>query len=343
MSMADVFDRLAAALFSTKAADPNDDIEPDVLAEAVEAIVEVVEPRIRLVPRYQRRLNPVATRMIRFMRMLSRELQTPIELSRDAWNSQPAINAFFAKADDVSLLFTRSAELHDFFADPVNAAADAAYCVLGMRREERRVFASAIVDDQLRSDVAQTTVGFVEHRLFGAASEPLLTRRRVGKTILERVAALPLQNIVTAREQATELDTRASVLATRLRMLELRRRSRRELAPGEPDPAPEIAAIEMQLESMVKDRREAKASLATLDYSIEQIEEVLGNPERYVGLETVAMRVTHTGYKLDSHSDAPGSDLRFGELFISPALRVVIVPVFVPRRAHDAATSIAGR
>jgi hypothetical protein len=68
-----------------------------------------------------------------------------------------------------------------------------------------------------------------------------------------------------------------------------------------------------------------------LDYSIEQIEQVLGNPERHLGLDTVDLNVNPMGYKLEAGSAERGSSLRLNELWIGSNLRAVIVPVRIPR------------
>ncbi len=333
MQLTDFFSRLASSLFGAQSAVPGDDIDPALLDEAVEAIVEAVEPSIRLVPKYRTRLAPSAIRTIRFMRSLAGALQAPIELSPKAWNTDSQINAFFATAADIPSLLRRSETLRVFFDKSENARCDAAYCLLAMRREERNVFASALVDGELRGDVPQTTVGFTDHRLLVATGDPTTTRRLVGQAILERMAALALERIMATRELATELEVRKSVLATRLRMLTLRRGALHELTADEPDPSQEIAAIERELAAATKDHRETKASLATLNYSIEQIECVLGKPEHHIGLDRIEMRVSHTGYKLDSNAMGPGAELRLNELWIGPRIRAVITLVRVPRTA----------
>ena len=260
-------------------------------------------------------------------------LTGPIELSRAAWGADPYINAFFATGADVQTLLDRSTALDKFFDDPANIRCDAAHCVLAMRREERNVLASALVDGELRGDVAQTTVGFTTHTLLGIAGEPSVTRGLLGEAILKRVAGLALERIVAVRDRATELEMRKSVAATRLRMLTLRRGGLQPMATGEQDPSAEIAALERELEAATKDHREIKASLATLDHSFEQIEAVLGEPAQYLGMDTIELRVSHTGYKLDAASRETAAELRLNELWIGSNLRAVIVPVRITRPA----------
>ena len=333
MAITDIFARLGAALFARPAADPADEIDAALLEQIVDAVVEAVDPRLRLMPRYQKRLAPAAIRSIRFLRSLAPRLPTPIELSHAAWAADPYINAFFATSADVPRLLDRSAELHAFFDAAANVRFDAAYGVLAMRREERNVLASALVDGEMRRDVAQTTVSFAAHTLLGITEDALVTRGRLGEAILKRVAGLALERIVAVRDRATELQTRKSMLAARLRMLELRAGSLQTLA-AEQDPSAEIATIKRELATLAEDHMEVKTSLATLDHSFEQIEAVLGDPEHHLGVDSVELRLSHTGYKLDAASREPAADLRLNELWIGSNLRAVIVPVRIPRESR---------
>jgi hypothetical protein len=330
MAFSDIFARLGAALFASPAAEPSDEIDAALLEQAVDAVVEAVDPRLRLMPRYRKRLAPVVIRSIRFMRSLAPQLPQPIELSRAAWAADPYIDAFFATDADVQRLLDRSVELHAFFDAAANVRFDAAYGVLGMRRDERNVLASALVEGEMRADVAQTTVSFAAHTLLGITQDAAATRGRLGEAMLKRVAGLALERIVAVRDRASELQTRKSMLAARLRMLELRAGNMQALA-GEKDPSAEIATIKREIGTLAEDHTELKTNLATLDYSFEQIEAVLGDPEHHFGVDRVDLRVSHTGYKLDAASREPAADLRLNELWIGTNLRAVIIPVRIPR------------
>ena len=332
MAITDLFKRLGAALFG-RTVDPSDDFDTALLDEVVDAIVDAVDPRLRLMPRYRGRMASSAIRSIRFLRSLAPRLPAPVELSRATWGRDPYVSAFFAMGTDVQTLLDHSAELGAFFADPANVRCDAAYSVLGMRRDERNVLASALVDGEVRRDVAQTTVGFTGHTLIGTAGEESVTRGLLGEAILKRVAGIALERIVAARDHVAELETRKSVMATRLRVLSLRRGGLQQLATGEQDPAAEIATLEREYKATAEDHLEIKASLATLDYSFAQIEAVLGEPERYLGLNTVEMRVSHTGFKVAAGSQETAAPLRLNELWIGERLQAVIVPVRIPRVA----------
>ena len=337
MPLSSLFARVGAALFGGSS--EADDVDAALLDECVDAIVKAVDPRLKLMPRYRSRLAPATICSIRFLRSLAPRLPDPIELSRDAWSADPYVNAFFATPNDVQTCLDRNVELGAFFRDPSNAQLDAAYGVLGMRREERNVLASALVEGEVRRDVAQTTVGFTTHTLFGMARDIGTTRGLLGEAILERVAGLALERIVAVRDRAVELETRKSMLATRLRMLTLRRGNLQSLAAGEQDPSAEIAALQRELETTAEDHLELKTDLATLDHSFAQVEAVLGEPARHLGMDTIELRVSHTGYKVDAASPETAAALRLNELWIGSNLHAVIVPVCVPRSALSSAAS----
>jgi hypothetical protein len=332
MAFAASLSRFAAALFGGAAAQPDDAIAPALLDDAIDAIVDTVEPRLKLLPRYRKRLAPTARRTVRFLRTLAPAFAEPVELSRAGWVTNEFVKALFVTADAVTTLLTRSSTVRTFFADPSHVGFDIAYGVVAMRREERNVLASALVDGELRSGVARTTLGFADHRVVALAGEAVGMRRLAGELILERLAALALERVVAARDHATALETRVSLLATQLRMLKLKAAGR-ELTPDEPDPAVAIAKIERELSDKAQERNDAKANLATLDYSVEQIDAVLGEPERYAGLDVTRLKVSHSGYKLGAQSDEPGTEVTLNELWIGSALRAVVVPVVIQRAA----------
>jgi vacuolar-type H+-ATPase subunit I/STV1 len=190
-----------------------------------------------------------------------------------------------------------------------------------MLKAERSVFAPAIVDGSLRQDVAQTTVSFDKHRLFAPAAEFPDSRREVGMLILRRMAALALERITALGERATELEQRKAMLGSRLRMLTLRRNGLEEIAG---DAAAELAALQDQLKATADDFQEAKASLATLDSRIENVNAVFNAPADYVSLARTEVRVNRMGYKVEGQSDEPVAPITLSELSIGDGLTAVV-------------------
>jgi hypothetical protein len=341
MPFATLFSNVASKLFGASPA--GGAVEPELVQMAVEAVVDAVDPRLRTVSGYARKIAPGMASTIMHMRELAKDMPAPIVLSRDAWGKAPLLNAMFATANDVPEVLGRSAELRAFFDAPANAAFNEAHALLGALKAERNVLAPAIVNGQLRQDVAQTTVNFSGHRVIAPGADFMACRREVGLRILRRLAELALERITAIGERATALEQRKALLGARLRMLHLRRNGLQDIAGPAHDETAEIAAIERELQATVDGYVEAKASLATLESRLAHITAIFGAPADFVSYKRVGLRVNRMGYKIDEGSDEQASDLTLGELSIGDGLKAVIVFVVCPRAELPAKESLSAR
>lgn len=331
MPFATLFSNVSAMLFGESPLGAADDPDRPVVEAAVEAVVDAVDPRLRLVSRYREKIAPGVRRTIAHLRELARKLPGPLDLSRTAWSTNPSLAAFFATPDDIPLFLGRSHELRAFFDAPANAAAREAYALLGMKLEERSVLGAALVKDAVQRDVAQKTVGFSGHRLFAPAAELLACRREVGTRILRRLAAQALQRIIAHERRVNELEERKAILAARLRLLTLRRGGLQGVAGDAPDESAEIAELERVLKATVDDYIDTKTSLATLDGTIGIINETLGAPENQVDISTIHRRLNRMGVVVAADSSELAHDFDFLELSIGEDLRAVIAFVRILR------------
>ena len=296
--MAGLFQRLAGALSSGK----KQDADAALIGEAVDAIVDAVEPKVRMHSRYRQKLEPAVRKTIAHLRSLAATPLEPIELSRAAWAKDPRVNAFFATADDVPAVLGRSDELQRFFAQ---SDASEAYALLGMQKTEKR-------------EETRTLVSFSDHRVGAPGATIAAARVELGRRILLRLAQAALARIIAIDEKAGELESHKAYLAARLRLL----RASEEKDTGD---------IERELKKTVEAFIEAKGSLATLDGYIGHIDEVFSHPERHVALTRTALRVDRLGVKVEGEATGPVNDLSLAELSIGSDLHAVIAVARCPR------------
>src|SRR4029434_7579484 len=165
MAIAPLFERVIRACFGRAADGPEQQVDQKLVDDTIEMIVETVEPRVRHRSRYQDKLRPCVRETIAHLRSLGKAPLEPIILSRKAWAADPCLNAFFATADDVPACMGRAGELRAFFAAPANADLSEAYALLGMKKQERQIFAPRYDGDVLRHDGAQVRGSFSDHRI----------------------------------------------------------------------------------------------------------------------------------------------------------------------------------
>lgn len=339
MPFATLFAGVAAKLFG--GAPAGGGVEHELVELAVEAVVDAVDPRLRTLSGYRAKLAPAVTATIVHLRSLAQDLPAPVLLARGAWGSDALLNACFATAEDISATLGRCEELRELFASPAAAGSEEAFALLGMLKEERNVLAPAIVDGQLRQDVAQTTVGFRRQTLFAPGTNLIACRRGVGLQIFRRLAALVLQRITALEERATELEQRKALLGARLRMLHLRANGLHGAATEAADDAAEIARIEGELKATVDNYVDARAGLATLESRLAHVNAVFGAPAEHIGLARVELRLNRLGYKVPAESAEPAAELALSELAIGEGLKVIVQFVRCPRSELPPRRSLA--
>jgi hypothetical protein len=193
--------------------------EPDraSVAEAVERIV-ALSPHLRMARRYEARLEPAVVTALRYVKGLVGTIPPAREASAAAWSSDPCIRAFFAGADTVAPVLSRSRDLRAFFEQ--NPELPEAYAVLGMAMQEKRILGTALEGDTMRRDVVQDTISFGDHQVrMCGRTEPELREEIVRRL----VAQLGLQGMARYAAQQTQrdmLEHERALLRTRLQLLE---------------------------------------------------------------------------------------------------------------------------
>jgi hypothetical protein len=331
MSGPSLFERVASALFGGAGEPADSEAERKLVAETIEAVVDAVEPRIRMHSSYARKLDACVRRSIAHLRATGREGLEPVLLARAAWRSDPRVNAFFGAADDVAACLGRSTELRAFFDDPANADVQEAYALLGMKKEERAVLGMELKGDAVQRDVAQTVVSFSGHRLVAPSATLAATRLEIGRRIIQRLAQVALSRILDLDAKATRLETRKAYLGARMRMLQLARDGMEGIVKDPATLAEEMRSVERELKQTAGDYIEAKASLATLDGYIEHIRDVFSHPEQHVALTHTPMRLNRMGVRVEDAAGGAVNELALAELSIGADWRGAIAIVRCPR------------
>ena len=328
MSMAALFERLAGALFGgAKPADT--EAERVLVTEMIDAVVEAVEPKVRMHARYRQNLETCVRKTIAYLREIGRTPLEPVLLARATWASDPRVNAFFATADDVPDCLGRSQELRRFFDQ--NAALQEAYALLGMKKEERSVLGMDLQGDTVQRDVQQTVVSFGGHRIVAPSATLAGARLEIGKRIILRLAQAALARIVAVDEKATELGEHKAYLGAKLRMLRLAQDGMEGIVKDPATIGAQMKAVEQQLKETVEGYIEAKGSLATLEGYLGHIDEVFSQPAKYLSLAATPLRLSHMGTKVEGEASGPTNELTLAELSIGADFRAAIAIVLCPR------------
>ena len=326
--MSSLFERAVSTLFGSSA--KASDVDRQLIQETTDAFVETVEPRVRLSSRYREKLADNVAGTLSHLRKLGAQLPSePIVLSRGAWSEDPRVRAFFVAPDEVSTCIGRSDEVREFFES--HSDCNEAYALLGMQRKERTVFAPRLEGEVLKQDVQQTTVSFSGHRLLAVAPDMAQARLDVGRRIMQRLAQLVLARVVNIDDQVQDLQLQKAKLGTRLRMLRSARDGMAPLVDHGLTIGQQILDVERQLKDTAEGYAEARGALLTLDGYMEQMNAVLAQPEQYLTLAHVPLRVSRMGVKAEVGQVEGVDELDLSELSIGDGLQATIAFVHISR------------
>lgn len=311
--------------------------DPALLRQAIEQVVDGVDPRLRAVPGYARKLAPAVEQTIAYFTECGEWLAAPVEFSSRCWAGNPLVRALFATAAELQRFFSDDPGVRAYFHD--HPLADEVHIGLGVTRHERHGFGVAMSGEVLQREALQTVISFADYRLFGACDNEQQLRRNIEQRGFGFLIGEALERIVEQENLVREQGQEQRLLELRLRGL-LQKRGAFESLYYESNAAldDEIAQLRTRLLHGQEAAAPVHGDATVLDGYIAGICAVLADPERYVKRETVRLRIDRMNVKVEA-PDAPADELTFSEVTIgSRPARMVILARF-PRRDLLAARS----
>ena len=277
----------------------------------VEWVVDASEPRIRLVGDYVEKLADAVETALRYSDELLRRMPSPVVLAGRVWASDPQVNAFFATANDLRESLDQPA-IRAFFQE----GARECFALMLMVKRETESFGMGLSGELLVREVRQTVISFSRHQLFFPAPSEDELRRELRQRTLVFLASRALERIGELRTRRGDLEEQRRRLQAQLRALRGHARGLQPLLSSPNDVADEqrAAVLEQRLVQTEEDLVVARKQLGTLDDYLEQVRGVLSQPEFYLQVRPLTLRLNRMGVKLDANSPEPGETLTLIEL-----------------------------
>lgn len=132
---------------------------------SIDQAVELIDPMLIAASNLERRLAEPIEFALAYCRGLVAALPGPINISRQAFSSDPLVHAMFATADDIMQTLGRSQAVRDFLAEPGCWESEHFYAMFVARRNEKRQLGMVQVGEVIQNDVPQTVLYFTDQTL----------------------------------------------------------------------------------------------------------------------------------------------------------------------------------
>lgn len=137
------------------------------VSQAVERLIDEVDPRVRLLPHSQQQLQRGVRDTLRYASELIGHLPAPLDLSPAGYTTDRRVGLLFSSPESLCHMLHHSEVLGQYFSRPSNP--DTAYLLLVMQPQARRRLGSQLLPDgQVRYDVPQQVISFEQHRIVAA-------------------------------------------------------------------------------------------------------------------------------------------------------------------------------
>ncbi|CAG9172300.1 hypothetical protein LMG23992_02185 [Cupriavidus laharis] len=274
---------------------------------ALTARVTALNPRLRLVSHYEKRLAPRLATALEAIRATVSALPAPREASEAAWASDPHIHAYFGTPADVARAFSRSPDLREFFDR--TPLAEHAYAVLGMAMNERRTLGVGLEGGVMRSDVPQTLVSFSDYQLRICAESDAELRAEIVLRMLDQLAIEAVAQFAAGKGRRDTLERELALLRAQLKLYERQGMGLRSMVGGETADPAAVQAVRDEIAHNDSELAALGHGGDTLERQLECLGEVLGDAANRLHVERRRIRLSQVNVMLPADSTVPGVDL----------------------------------
>ena len=305
-------------------------IPANVLNEALDCVVDGIEPKMRYFPGYKKILNNSVATSLAYISHLVDTIPDPIYISRKTFATDPQIKAYFVNIEEIQDIFSSNTELRDFFEVSENCNQDEAYALLCMNETEKTVLGMDLHGNVIQRDVMQIALNFSEHKILSPAANENEVRTGIKQCIFDALITNALQQILELKQQKLGLETQRTILKSRLKNRQLHGGGLSKLLASATEAEPS-AIIEQRIAENEKKLEKLPTSWDAPRFYMEIIKNILSHPENFIRIKAKSFNVTKTGIVASDDTSQSVNTIHFHEILITNVLERVIAIVRFPR------------
>jgi hypothetical protein len=298
---------------------PDHEEEDAVLAE-IDRISLETDSTILPVRRFRKKILPSVQHAMGYISGLIPQVPGPVDFDPDRWEDDPLLRAMFISREELIDVLQSSKELKDFFR---RTNASQAFAILVAERKEKKFFGTQKNGEIVRRDVPQKAVFFEDFRVFAPAADLAQTRLQVQHRALVSLFNQAFEKITDLQLWKEELEKHQELLEFKVRQPE-NEDLKTYLNHIEVDDNQTQESLEA-LGDITRKLEEIKAELDTPEDRIEHLNEILLNPEQHLRLETVSLKLSRLGIRLEPSSTEPANEFTVAEFELGQDLKRVLV------------------
>lgn len=156
---------------------------------AVETVVQGTDPRVRGIGSYKTHLRECVRSVLEYIDHLVEDLPPAVTINQHAFGTDPLVNSLFINKNDITRLFSRCHEIHEFFKSTEHYHLDEVFALLMVSMHESTILGKKLQGDMLLSDVMQTSINFSGHQLLFPGESEESVRSSLDTLLFENIVS----------------------------------------------------------------------------------------------------------------------------------------------------------
>ena len=303
-------------LFSAHTHKPSALKTPADMAQMVEHVVDVIDPKIRVIGRYAQKLNQPVSQTWEYLHDMANLIPGGVVLNRARFSHDPRLKLIFDSQGIIQQLLD---SLPPLMHDNTNTdGSQRVHMLLCMEKNEHNFLGTELAGDIIKRDVLQTKVTFVNRKILSAGYAMDDARLGFKKCALEGLLHKAHNLVLNSRNEQKQLIERKRQLRQELHTVhDAKYRPHSSIFSRNDhlvDASPELQDIERQL-------AELRIKSESPDQHLSQAIEVLTHPEQYLKMEKHSMHVNNLGIKLSGDNKENGFSIDYAEIEIEQSFK----------------------
>lgn len=265
--------------------------------EFIDYIVNTVEPKLKRVRGYRKRLQEPIQLCREHCRALVAEIPGPIYLKRTGYYDDPVIKAAFAGSDKIEDLLDRI----DKKTSQTEFSGTERVALLTMKSTETTIFGSKKQGDMIVGDAAMRCITFTDHKMVGLATTLANSREALEKYCFEIIAEAAARELSEIRTKLVDLRQRQEWLRAMNKMFGCGKGAGMGcvFVPFDPEKRKKQQQIEQQLVETESEIATAHNESEKPDDWLTIVEIFLSKPEDILNMRPVSLRLNWSNVLTD--------------------------------------------
>jgi hypothetical protein len=183
----------------------------------------------------------------------------------------------------------------------------------------------------LRRDVKQVAVSFFDHRFGAPAGSEADFRWELKKRGYDYLLEVALKTIISTRGKRQDLKREQHLLNRKLEAMKAGNWGLEGMFVDDDTEPNDPAALEAQIDSVETELLEVGSDTESLQRSLDELAEVLGQPAHWLSRRELTMRLNYMGIRVEENAGEASNLLDLLELYSASGEHRIALPGYIPR------------